>query len=258
MKTPSRPTPAPAPLLLAAAVLISALSACGEDSEPPQAAGADSVAQAILNSVAAEQPPRRTSPRLSPEEQEAQPTDVASMGYNYGDSVAPVKVLELTDFGCGYCRQFHMDVFPSLKEIYVDAGFIEWKFIPFVMGRFPNGLEAATAAECAGEQDGFFGMKDRLFLDQGTWRNSDEPNSFFSGVAAELELDVERFDGCIQDGRRDSRVGANIRLGQQAGVRGTPTFFIDARPLEGALPLDGFRDILDTALRLRGVTPPPR
>jgi protein-disulfide isomerase len=244
----------------AAAVLLSALGACGGDAGDPgaQTFAADSVVQAMLSSAAQERPPRNTSPRLSPDEQEARPTDVSAMGYNYGSPEAQVKVLELSDFGCGYCRQFHQEIFPVLREIYMDEGYIEWKFVPFVLGMFPNGLEAATAAECAGEQDEFYSMKDQLFASQAEWRGSNAPEAFFSGLASEAGLDVERFQGCVEGGWQDARLRAAIRLGQQAGVRGTPTFFIDARPLQGALPLEGFRDILDMALRMKGITPPPR
>jgi protein-disulfide isomerase len=197
-------------------------------------------------------------PRLTPEQQDQQPLKIAEMGYDYGSADAPVKVLELSDFGCGYCRQFTEESFPILKEIYVDSGLIEWKFVPFVLGMFPNGLEAATAAECAGEQDQFYRLKNRLFATQSGWRNTDTPYAFLSGLAEEEGLDVQRFNRCIVSGWRDAAIRANIRLGRQAGIQGTPLFIIDGRPLAGALPLREFRDVLDAALQQRGVVPPPR
>jgi len=178
------------------------------------------------------------------------------MGYNRGSPEAPVKVLEFSDFGCGYCRRFHEETLPAITEIYIDAGFVEWKFIPFVLGMFPNGLQAATASECAGEQHQFFPMQARLFQDQRGWRNSDDPYADFSRIAEEEGLDVERFNDCIQGGWRDNRVRANVRLGQQAGARGTPMFLVDGRPVPGALPLSDFRRLLDAALLQRGITPP--
>jgi protein-disulfide isomerase len=180
------------------------------------------------------------------------------MGYNSGSSDAPVKVLEISDFGCGYCRRFHQETFPRIREIYLDAGFIEWKFIPFVLGMFPNGLQAAIAGECAGEQGRFFSMQERLFAEQRGWRNSDDPYALFSTIASEEGLDVDRFDGCVEGGWREDRVRANIRLGQQAGARGTPVFLVDGRLVAGALPLDDFRTVLDAALLQRGITPPPQ
>jgi protein-disulfide isomerase len=178
------------------------------------------------------------------------------MGYNLGSAEAPVKVLEFSDFGCGYCRMFHEESFPTIREVYVDAGYVEWKFIPFVLGMFPNGLEASIASECAGEQEHFFPMQDRLFGSQRGWRNSEDPYSFFSDLAEEEGLDVERFDGCVKGGWREKNVTDNIRLGQQAGARGTPHFIIDGRTLPGAVPLEDFRALLDAAIAQRGMTPP--
>jgi protein-disulfide isomerase len=236
--------------------------ACGGNGETAQAQtqSTDSVLGAILENAAEanQNPQRTTSPRLSPGAQAQRPLEIAEMGYNYGSPDAVVKVLEVSDFGCGYCRRFHEETFPRLREIYVDEDYIEWKFIPFVLGMFPNGLQAATAGECAGEQGQFFPMKARLFADQRVWRDSDEPYSFFSQLAREEGLNVERFDQCIQGGWRDARVRDNIRLGQQVGARGTPLFVIDGRPLEGVVPFDDFRAILDEALLQRGIIPPPR
>jgi protein-disulfide isomerase len=196
-------------------------------------------------------------PTRVPEEQEAQqPLQISQMGYNSGSADAPVKVLEISDFGCGYCRRFHEETFPALTRIYIDPGLVEWKFLPFVLGRFPNGLQAALAAECAGEQDVFFPMQSRLFSDQGAWRNRDEPFEYFYQLAQEEELDVLRFELCLSNGWRENRVRANNRLGFQAGAQGTPYFLVDGRPIPGALPLDDFRQVLDAALARRGIEPP--
>ena len=248
---------------LAACLAVTVLpfvAGCGESTDDAQAqtTGPDSTLQSILGAAVATPPPAPTSPRLSAQEQEARPLDVALLGYSEGPLSAVVKVLELSDFGCGYCRQFHQDVYPTLKEIYMDGGYIEWKFIPYVLGMFPNGLQAATAGECAGEQDQFLPMRERLFAEQPQWRGSSDPFPLFAELAADEGLDVERYNTCVEAGWRDARLRSNLRFGQMIGVQGTPTFMIDGRPLEGAVPLDNFRDILDIALQQRGITPPVR
>ncbi|MGD8360001.1 MAG: thioredoxin domain-containing protein [Gemmatimonadota bacterium] len=195
---------------------------------------------------------------LACQAQESQPLDLNQMGYDLGSPEASVRVVELSDFGCGYCRLFHQETFPTLLALYVDAGLVQWKYVPFVLGMFPNGLEASMAAECGGEQDQFFPMQRRLFSDQAGWKNSQDPLPFFAGLAEEEGLDVDRFNRCVEGGWRENRVRANIRLGREVGTRGTPTFLIEGIPISGALPLDTFRDILDIALRQKGITPPPR
>lgn len=236
------------------------LAACSsqEGNAETQGMGADTVVQAILGSAAANQPPSSFSPRVSPQEQEERPLDINQMGYDRGDPGAPVRVMEISDFGCGYCRRFHEETFPALKEIYVDSGLVQWKYLPFVLGMFPNGLEAAIAGECGGEQGQFFVMQDRLFADQSGWKGSADPFPLFAQIAEEEGLDVDRYNQCVEGGWQEGALRNNIRLGQEVGVRGTPTFLIDGVPVSGALPLDTFSDILDMALTQKGITPPER
>jgi protein-disulfide isomerase len=185
-----------------------------------------------------------------------EPLDITRIGYNQGSPDAPVKVIELSDFGCGYCMRFHTETYPTLREEYVEAGLVEWKFIPFVLGMFPNGMEAAEAAECAGAQEAFQPMKRRLFQDQRAWRDASDPTEFFTRLAREEGLDADRFRECLRRDLRMDRVRENIRLGREMGVRGTPNFVVAGVPLRGALPLATFREILDLVLKERGLTPP--
>lgn len=239
-----------------AAVFLSFACSPGAAEDEDRATPSDTVVAAILGSVAESSP--SSYPHIPSPEQETEPLDISQMGYDRGSSDAPVRVLEVSDFGCGYCRLFHQETFPTLSEVYVEAALVQWKFLPFVLGRFPNGLEASIAAECGGEQDSFFSMQARLFGDQSGWKNSVDPFPFFARLAEEEGLDVDRFNRCIEGGWRENKVRANIRLGREIGVRGTPTFLIDGIPVSGALPLDTFRDILDIALTEKGVVPPAR
>ena len=232
-------------------------NAPGPTPGPGQAADPDSVRPADPGSDHAADP-GSVQPPDSPSDGTTGPLRISTMGYNRGSSDAPVKVLEISDFGCGYCRRFHQEIFPAITKAYIDEGLVEWKFIPFVLGKFPNGLEAALAAECAGEQGAFFPMQARLFAEQRGWRDSDTPYQYLSRLAGEEGLDVPRFDTCIADGRRENRLRANIRLGQQAGARGTPYFLVDGRPIPGVMPLEDFREVLDLALVQRGREPPSR
>ncbi len=250
------------PLLGVLGILLPVLPACNSGSRGSEGrtADADSLLRGIMESVAQTNPqpaPQTSSgsPRLSPQERASRPLEVKTMGYNDGSPEAPLKVLELSDFACGYCRRFHLETYPKLRETYIEPGFVEWKYVPVSIG-FPNGLQAAIAGECAGEQNRFPAMRVRLFEEQGTWRGTDDPSPVFSEMAGEEGLDVERFNACVDGGWRDGRVRDNLRLRGELGVEGTPTFIIDGRALPGAQPLETFRDILDAALRRMGVEPP--
>ncbi|UCC26432.1 MAG: thioredoxin domain-containing protein [Gemmatimonadales bacterium] len=240
-------------LPLGAAALAAALAvACGDPDGPePRVGEPDPIAEGMLNSL--QSPGLGLSSSLpvtggpGPRAPQSQELDLATLGYNSGPQGAPVRVLEFSDFGCGYCRRFHQDAFPALEAEYMEAGKVEWKYVPIVIGLFPNALEAARAGECAGEQGRFPVMRDLLFDKQAEWKASDDPEVLLEGYARDVGLDVERYNRCVGEGWRDERIRNGTRLSQQVGVRGTPTFFVVGyAPIPGAIPLDLFRQVLDT------------
>jgi len=170
------------------------------------------------------------------------------MGHGVGPVDAPIQIIEFSDFGCGYCRMFQEQTRPVLDDEYVATGMVRWTYVPFVLGMFPNGDQAAVASECAAEQGSFDPMRRRLYQDQQGWRGSQEPGPFFTQLAEEEGLDPERFAECLEEDTAPDRIQENNRVGQSVGIRGTPAFFINGFPVRGAQPLDTFRDILDMEL----------
>lgn len=178
----------------------------------------------------------------------SQQMDVALLGHDRGSPASPVRIVEFSDYGCGYCRKFHEETWPVLAADFVDAGKVEWKFLPFVTGMFKNSKEATTAAECVLEQGGdlFEVMNDRIWNLQGEWKNSADPAPILREFAVESGADMARFDSCMTEDRRGNRVRASTALAQQLGIRGTPTFFVVGYPpLQGALPLETFQQVLE-------------
>lgn len=174
--------------------------------------------------------------------------NVTGLGYDQGSPTARVTVVEFSDFGCGYCRRFHESTFPVLKEEFIDTGRVRWKYVPFSIGMFPNGSEAALAGDCAGAQDDFVGMKARLYGGQSEWRSSRAPFDLFRSYAEAQGLDADRFAACLLDPRRHERLETSNRTASQLGVRGTPTFFVQGFPVQGAIPLEMFRNVLNEML----------
>lgn len=222
-----------APTVLCLALMIG----CAGGDDPPPAADGGST-QSLTRSLFS------NPPEMLPGEA----VDFATLGYDFGDPEASLRIAELSDFGCGYCRKFHEETFPVLMEEYIDAGTVLWKYIPIVTGMFPHGDLSALAGECAGEQGAFEGMADRLFEDQGTWKGSGDPMPHFLGYATELGLNSEQFESCIAEERPGDRLAAGGRAAKALGIRGTPSFLINGFPIQGALPTQLFRDILDNEL----------
>ncbi len=164
-------------------------------------------------------------------------------------AAATVTVVEFADFGCPYCGQFAREVWPTIRKQYVQTGKVRWKFVPFVMGMFPNGAEAARAGECAAAQGepAFWSMYDRLFQRQKEWKAAGDPASLFGRYAAELHLNAGAFNACYRADAPKARTQAANAAADQMGVRVTPTFFVNGQQLQGALPLPEFEQVLAMA-----------
>ncbi len=168
---------------------------------------------------------------------------LTEIGFNTGSADAPIKVLEFSDFGCGYCRRFHLETFPALREAYIETGKVEWKYVTFVSGMFSNGQAAALAAECAGEQERFAPMRDLLYQRQSEWRNQSSPGRTLESLAVEAGADAEEYRRCVAEERPGPRLRSGFLTGAHLGVRGTPTFLINGVPLVGDQPLGLWADI---------------
>ncbi|HEY8483114.1 MAG TPA: thioredoxin domain-containing protein [Longimicrobiales bacterium] len=186
-----------------------------------------------------------------PERATAEEAQTAAIGHVRGSADAPVTVIEFSDFGCPYCGRFALETYPALEREYIRTGKVQWRYVTFVLGIFPNGEEAARAAECAAEQgeEAFWRMHDLLYGRQGEWKTARDPEPRFVAYAKELGLDAQRFAACYREDRAGPRIDAGNRLARQAGVRATPTFFINGLRVQGALPVEQFRMILDQATR---------
>lgn len=219
-------------LLAAVATLVGA-GACAD--APAAGAGGTGADSAALVAMAESQ----TRPET---------LDIARLGMDRGSRDAPVHIVEFSDYGCGYCRKFHEETWPVLLRDFVDAGKVEWKFLPYVTGMFGNSTAATLAAECVLEQGDtlFYGMNSLIWSHQREWKGAGDPAAILRDLAHESGAELMRYDACLDEGRRRPRVEGANALAEQTGVRATPTFFVVGYPpIQGALPTDVFVRVLD-------------
>jgi protein-disulfide isomerase len=164
-----------------------------------------------------------------------------------GNSNAKVTVVEFADYQCPFCKRYHDTVGPDLLKQYVDSGKINfvYKHSAF-LGQ--ESIWAAQAAECAADQGKFWEYHDLLFSKQ----NGENVGTFTKDnlikYAQELKLDAAKFDPCLKNDETLARVQADTLEGRDVGVTGTPTFFINGKPLVGAQPLQAFQQQIDGLL----------
>ena len=143
-----------------------------------------------------------------------------------GPSEAPVTLVEYGDFECPYCGQAE----PVVRKLLADFGDVRyvWRHLPLT-DVHPHGQLAAEASEAAAAQGGFWGMHDLLLLHQAEL----EPHDL-ARYAAELGLDVERFNEDLRTQEHAGRVAEDVDSADLSGVTGTPTFFLNGSRHLGA------------------------
>ncbi len=152
-----------------------------------------------------------------------QPLVFSTEGAAYlGDRDAPITLIEFTDYQCPYCRRHVVGTLPSIIKDYVESGQLRYvvRELP-VESRHPLAAKAAEAALCAGDQDKYWAMHDKLFANQARL-HPDELKSY----ASSLGLNVTQFNQCLDNGDKRKRVQEDVKTGFRAKVRGTPTFFL--------------------------------
>lgn len=224
-----------------AAICVVAVGACTEDAPEPSTT---STARTLL----AQPRPQEISTTFDADRlPSGEPAlSIEVLGVNTGSEEAPIKVIEFVDFGCGFCRQFQLETFPALRAEFIATNKVQWKLMPFITGIFPNSLAVTEAAECALIQSPrlFGAMDDRLWNEQREWKGSSDAAGLVRGWAIQLGADAAAYDACIRDGTPRQRIVSANEVARQLGVRATPTIWIvGAGPIQGALPLDSFRQI---------------
>lgn len=140
-----------------------------------------------------------------------------------GAPMAPVTIVEFSDFQCPYCAAAHPELDRLVREF---EGQVKLVFKHFPLGGHPRAAAAARAAEAARQQDKFWEMHDVLFQNQRALEDAD-----LERYAGMVGLDVERFKADMASEEVHERVEADRALGEQLGVEGTPTVYVNGRLL---------------------------
>lgn len=177
--------------------------------------------------------------------------------YAKGSESAEVTIIEYSDFECPFCARFYSDTLPQIEENYIETGKVKFVYKHFPLSIHPNADDAAEATECAGAQGAFYDMHDRLFDEQSSWARESNPTDTFVGYAEDIGLDTNEFRSCLESGEYADKVQADFQEGSEAGVRGTPAFFINGRMLSGAQPYAAFEEAIEAALAGEAPAPEP-
>lgn len=173
-----------------------------------------------------------------------------------GSAHAKVTIVEFSDFQCPFCRQFSISTFGQIKSTYIDTGKVRLIYRDFPLSFHPSAKPAALAAQCAQEQGKFWEMHDKIFGEQQ--KKEPDPSTVSTTMtftvadlknwASQIGLNMAQFNSCFDSGKYNDRIDADSKAGTDAGVSGTPTFFINGQAVVGAQPFSVFQAAIDQAL----------
>ncbi len=154
-----------------------------------------------------------------------------------GPADALVTIVEFGDYECPFCARGHA-VIERLRARYGDKLRVVHKQNPLAF--HSRAFMAARATAAAGAQGKFWQFHDALYA-----TNAKFDEDVLDGIAKKLGLDMKRFRKDMQSATYDAAIDDDLALAGMLGVTGTPAFFVNGRPVEGALPELHFRLIVE-------------
>lgn len=156
-----------------------------------------------------------------------------------GSSDAKVQVVEFSDFECPYCSRA-ADTLNQLKDKYAGQP-VQFVFRHFPLSFHPNARPAAEYAQCAHEQEKFWPMHDAIFAAQ-----RELSVDKLKELATQVGLDAAKLDECLA--KVGPIVEGDVKTGGDAGVGGTPSFYINGQTFDGNPTVAGLSEAIDAEL----------
>ena len=175
-----------------------------------------------------------------------------------GAEDAPIVVIEYASVTCPHCATFHEDVFPEIKENYIETGKVRFIFREFPTAPANLSIAGSMLARCAADKQGddaYFLVLDTLFKNQGNpyqenkgWIYGDNPREELLKIAAQAGMSADDFDACMKRQELLDFLNANINEGSEKyGVSSTPSFVVNGQTRHFTNATD-FSKALDEAL----------
>ncbi len=164
---------------------------------------------------------------------------VDAVGPSIGPKDAAITIVEFADFECPYCARA-ANVVEEVRRKYPTQ--VRFVFRHFPLSFHQKAPTASRAAVCADEQGKFWPFHDALFRTQ----RIDLVD--LKSAAADVEVDMAKFEACLEASRSQLPVMRDLEAGRKLGVQGTPAFYVNGWRLSGAQPLEAFVRLIDREL----------
>jgi protein-disulfide isomerase len=203
----------------------------------------------IEEALAGQHPPPTPTPL--PEGKSFTDPNPERPGYTYGgdafrgSETAEVLLFEFVNFGSADNRKIALEIWPELEKKYVDSGQVRFLIKHLPAADQPATVQAAEAAECAGQQQAFWEMFDLLFQRQDEWTKAADVAATLKGYAAQLKIDLPAFATCLDQGETKDKVQGDMDIGLQNQFPPAPVFFVFKGQEGGYVPSDQLTQALE-------------
>lgn len=234
------------------------LSACGSSSSQPSASASASGSASASASTAATSASASASATASASAS-ANPSASATaddgyVGYRLNREVPGAGTATLyTDYQCPYCAKAGPKFEEAAKKL---DGIMNVTVRHMPLNMHANAVPAALAVEAATAQGKHLEMANKLFNTQNDWKNikeRDKLRTLFNDYAKELGLNVEEFDKVLLASDTVKPIQRDYDHAVKIGVKGTPTFAVNDKVVEGLDSSSSVDDLVSTFKREAGV-----
>ena len=227
------------------------LSACGSSSSQPSAsASASGSASASASATASASASADPSASVSG----SATADDGYVGYRLNREVPGAGTATLyTDYQCPYCAKAEPKFEEAAKKL---DGIMNVTVRHMPLNMHANAVPAALAVEAAEAQGKHLEMANKLFATQNDWKNikeRDKLRTLFNDYAKELGLNVEEFDKVLLASDTVKPIQRDYEHAVKIGVKGTPTFAVNDKVVEGLDSSSSVDDLVSTFKREAGV-----
>jgi len=163
-----------------------------------------------------------------------------------GSDKAPVTIVEYASLTCGFCANFHIQTYPTLKTKYIDTGKVRLIFREFPTRPAEVAIAGFMLARCAGDK--YFPLLDALFEQQRSWAS--DPYNGFLRIAKQAGFTQQTFDACLKDSKLAGEIQqVALRGNEKFKVESTPTFFINGQKVVGDIALAELEKLIEPLLK---------
>lgn len=160
----------------------------------------------------------------------------------YGDSNSKIEVVEYLSMTCIHCGNFMNKVFPEIKKNYIDNGKVKWVVREFPLDPVAFGISMILRTV---PKEQYLPLMDLFLRQQETWMNSNDKIGEFLKITNQVGINRDKIETIFKNDELYQKLEKIKKAAIDAGVNGTPSFFINGSLQVGEMLFDDFKKIVD-------------